>query len=196
MSASSNPVLLFPGSFPPSTPVPPQPQPGPSIAVYRQPGSVAGTFAQRPIGIILHGSRSGQAWSIEREFDSCRNFAAAGAAGLGWNATIGPLAYSVHMSARQWGWNARSPASLIYLAVELAQATVNDPITDEMVQALGHWYEHEVIPVWGKLDLSLDSHLPMHSELPTGIADGKTDAFPRGDARADNLRHRIRALLA
>ena len=165
------------------------------VTVYRQAGTVAGTFVHKPLGIILHGSRSGQQWSIGSEFDSCRNFAAGGANGLGWNATVGEDEYSIHMTARQWGWNARSPASQTLLAVELAQAQLVDPITDAQVRAFVHWYEHEVVPVWGPLDLSSDGALPTHAELPAGIADGKTDCFPRNDPRADDLRARIRAAL-
>lgn len=165
------------------------------VTVYRQPGTVAGTFAHKPSGIILHGSRSGQQWSIGSEFDSCRNFAAGGAGGLGWNVTVGQDEYSVHMTARQWGWNARSPASQTLLAVEFAQAQLVDPITDAQVRAFVHWYEHEVVPVWGALDLSADAALPMHSELPAGMADGKTDAFLAWSERANDLRARIRAAL-
>lgn len=155
---------------------------------------MAGTFAYRPVGIILHGSRSGQAWSIGREFVSTRNYATSGIE-LGWNATIGPDAYSVHMTAREWGWNARSPASQTLLAVEFAQAQLSDPITDAQVRAFVHWYEHEVMPMWGALDLSADAALPMHSELPAGVQDGKTDAFTRNSERANDLRARIRAAL-
>lgn len=166
-----------------------------NVTVYRQPGTVAGVFAARPKGIILHGSRSGQRWGVQQEFDSCRNFAAGGANGLGWSASIGPDAYSIHMTAREWGWNARSPASQTFLAVEFAQATLPDPVTDAQVRAFAHWYTHEVVPVWGALYLADDAALPMHSELPSGVADGKTDAFTRWSARADDLRARIRAAL-
>lgn len=155
---------------------------------------MAGTFASKPKGIILHGSRSGQQWSIGSEFDSCRNYAASGANGLGWNVTAGQDEYSVHMTARQWGWNARHHSD-DYLAVEFAQARIVDPITDAQVRSFIHWYEHEVVPVWGRLDLSADAALPMHSELPAGQADGKTDAFVAHSDRANDLRRRIRAAL-
>lgn len=165
------------------------------ITVYRQPGTVAGAFIARPKGIILHGSRSGRDWSIEREFDSCRNFAAGGANGLGWNATVGPLAYSVHIDARHWGWSAGSPASGTLLAVEFAQATIDDPVTDDMVAAFVHWYEHEVVPAWGALDLSDDAALPCHSELAQGQAQGKSDVFLPHSTQAADLRARIRGAL-
>jgi hypothetical protein len=160
---------------------------------------VAGTFASKPKGIILHGSRSGQDWSVAREFDSCRNYAASGAGGLGWNATVGQLidgtsAYSVHMSARQWGWSARHHSN-DYLAVEFAQAQLSDAITDAQVQAFAAWYRAEVVPVWGALDLSGPDALPMHSELAAGQADGKTDAFLKFSGQANDLRRRIRAAL-
>lgn len=155
---------------------------------------MAGVFAFPPRGIILHGSRSGQSWSIGREFVSTRNYAASGADGLGWNATIGPDAYSMHMTAREWGWNARE-ASRTYLAVEFAQSTVDEPITVGQVRAFVHWYAHEVVPVWGALDLSRDDALPMHSELAAGRRDGKSDVFPLSDRRGDDLRARIRGAL-
>lgn len=165
-----------------------------SVVVYRQPGTVAGTFAARPSGIILHGSRSGQAWTIRAEFDSCRNFAASGANGLGWNATIGEGAYSIHMTARQYGWNARYH-SKSFLAVEFAQATAQRPITDRQIEAFDAWYWNVVVKTWGELPLQNDDALPCHSELAAGRVDGKSDAFPFGDPRGDDLRTRIRAAL-
>jgi hypothetical protein len=164
------------------------------VTVYRQAGTQAGSFVERPRGIILHGSRSGQSWSIDREFDSCRNYAAGGANGLGWNATVGEMEYSIHLSARNWGWNARS-ASRSFLGVELAQARYGDPITDAMVIALVHWYQHEVLPMWGELPLGSDAALPSHNSLPEGAADGKSDCYLDPSPELTNLRKRIRALL-
>jgi hypothetical protein len=164
------------------------------VTVYRQPGSEGGAFTERPRGIILHGSRSGQSWSISREFDSCRNYAAGGANGLGWNITCGELEYSIHLSPRKWGWNARS-ASRSYLGVELAQANFGDPITDAMVTALVHWYKHEVVPIWGELPLGSDAALPTHNSLPEGKADGKSDCMIDPSPDLTDLRKRIRARL-
>jgi hypothetical protein len=169
------------------------PPPG-NITVYRQPGTVAGTYQSRPQGIILHGSRSGQNWDTDREFDSCRQYAANGAGGLGWTATIGNLEYSCHMTPRQYGWNARSDSSRM-LAVEFAQARLGDPITDRQVEAFVAWYNAEVVPVWGALDLSQDRSLPTHAELSTGAADGKSDCYPAHSEGAKDVRARIRARL-
>lgn len=170
------------------------PPPATSIVVYRQPGTIAGTFTAQPEGIILHGSRSGQAWTVKAEFDSCRNFAASGANGLGWNATIGEDAYSVHMTARQYGWNARYH-SRVFLAVEFAQATAQRAITDAQIRAFAAWYWDIAAKVWGKLPLQNDAALPCHSELAAGRADGKSDAHPYGSPECDELRRRIRAAL-
>lgn len=155
-------------------------------------GTVAGTFAGTPQGIILHGSRSGVAGrSVQAEYDGTRRYAASGIE-LGWSATVGDDAVSLHMRPRAWGWNARG-ASSHYLAVELAQPTVHDPITEGQVRALCWWIQQIVLPIWPTLDVT---HLPTHAELPEGQADGKTDCFPLGDARADELRARIAARLA
>jgi hypothetical protein len=81
------------------------------------------------------------------------------------------------------------------LAVELAQARLSDPITDAQVEAFAAWYRAEIVPVWGELDLSQDRSLPMHSELSTGAADGKSDAFTAQSAGAKDLRARIREAL-
>jgi hypothetical protein len=166
-------------------------------------GTIAGTFAQRPSGCILHGSRSGQGWDVPAEFKSTRTYASNGAGGLGWHATVGEErladglivpAYSVHMTARHWGWSARSESSK-KLAIEFSQARLGNPISDDQIAAWAHWYEHEVVPVWGELDLDDDSALPFHSELSQGISDGKSDTWPRFNAEGDDMRRRIRAAI-
>jgi hypothetical protein len=163
-------------------------------------GSIQGLYSQRPNGVILHGSRSSRSWSTAKEFESTRNFAARGAGGLGWSATIGEEedathgtvpAYSVHMTPRQWGYNARSESSK-RLAVEFAQARLSDPITDDQIAAFAHWYEHEIVPVWGELDVDDDGDMPCHSELSEGARDGKSDTFLSHSAEANDLRERIR----
>jgi hypothetical protein len=50
-----------------------------------------------------------------------------------------------------------------------------------------------VLPAWPDLDVT---SLPTHAERPEGQGDGKSDCFPLGDARADDLRARIAARLA
>jgi hypothetical protein len=152
--------------------------------------------------VILHGSRSGQRHSIKREFDGTRNYAASKppiyengviVGYLGWQATIGEDEYSVHMTARQWGWHAGGD-SYFLLGTELAQANEGDAITDGQVRAWVAWYRAEVVPVWGEI-VSGPQHLSMHGERPQGRSIGKSDAFRAGDPRADQLRARILAAL-
>jgi hypothetical protein len=153
-------------------------------------GTVSGTFSGAPTGIILHGSRSGTPRSTQEEYDLTRRFAASGTE-LGWNVTVGNDAICLHMSPREWGWNARD-ASPRHLACEFAQPTVDDEISDGQVRALCWWIQTEVLPVWPDLDVH---SLPTHAELPAGGRDGKTDVFPRGDPRVTELRARIIACL-
>lgn len=110
--------------------------------------------------------------------------------GLGWHATVGPLVLAVHMNPNRWGWNARG-ASRQWLAVEFAQATVQDGIDDEQVATFAWWFAHVARRYWPELP----AVFPTHAELPEGQQDGKSDVFPRGDLRADQLRERIRARL-
>ncbi len=177
----------------------PVPVPTPTAVAYDlfpdpQP---AGTFAATPKGIILHGSRSGIAGNPKaQEYAATARYEVNNTADLGWNATIGEGRVAVHLTPREWGWNARAASSL-YLGVELAQATVDEPITDAQVAAFCDWVTTHVLPVWP----SLPRVFPTHAELDGtaeygGYHDGKTDCFPKGDARADELRARIMAGLA
>jgi hypothetical protein len=153
-------------------------------------GQAAGAFTTAPIGVILHGSRGGAA-DTATEYRGTVNWAAGNPDGLGWNATIGEQVFCVHLPATLWGWNARGDSSR-YLAVEFAQPALSDPITDGMVAAFCAWFLAEVIPAWPALwPPALE--LPMHSELATGAADGKTDAYLASSAEADDLRARILA---
>lgn len=142
-------------------------------------------FAVKPTGVILHGSRSGRAQSIQDEFNGTANYAASGIE-LGWHATIGEDAVALHMGYRQWGWNARG-ASTYYLAVEFAQPRLSDHISDGQIRAFC-WFVQRAREAWPTLPLTF----PTHAELPEGIKDGKTDVFPNGDA----IRARIFARLA
>lgn len=150
---------------------------------------MAAAFTAIPQGVILHGSRSGSGNDTAAEYRGTANYAASGIE-LGWNATIGDDIYAIHMPCDRWGWNARA-ASQRYLAVEFAQATADRPISDAQVNAFCHWFEKEARRVWPGLALVF----PTHAELPEGQGDGKTDVFPRGDQRADELRARIVARL-
>lgn len=154
----------------------------------------AGTFAERPKGVILHGSGSGRASNPPlAEYAGTANWENINPDGLGWNATIGPNIVAVHLSAREWGWNARA-ASQSYLAVELAQPVRSVPISDEQVNAFCAWFEAEVLPVWPDIPLFFPTHCEVERSGETGQIDGKDDVFPDA-ARADELRGRIMARL-
>jgi hypothetical protein len=165
----------------------------PEIVKETKSGHVAGSFATIPRGILLHGSRGGAA-TLGAEYRGTSTWAANPSHDLGWNATIGEHRYCTHMTARQWGWNAREHSSF-YLAVEFAQPTVNDAITDAQVAAFVAWWRADVLPVWPAMTVSR-TPLPTHSEMPAGIRDGKTDTFPQGDSRNDQLRERIRTAMS
>lgn len=154
------------------------------------PGEVAGRFTATPQGVILHGSRSGQNYDTAREYQATVNYVRAGAGGLGWHITCADNLIAVHMTPAEWGWSARG-ASQRLLACEFAQATADRPISDAQVAAFAWWFLNVARATWP----NLPAYFPMHSELPEGIADGKSDVFPRGDGRADELRARILALL-
>lgn len=157
----------------------------------------AGTFSRMPLGVILHGSRSGAAGNpLDREYVGTASYEVSNGASLGWNATIGDGRVALHLGPNQWGWNARS-ASKFYLAVEFAQPTVDDPITEGQVSAFCDWFQQYILPAWP----DLPQVFPTHSELDGtaiygGYHDGKTDVYPRGDPRSDELRARIQARLA
>jgi hypothetical protein len=152
----------------------------------------AGQFAVRPRGIILHGSRSDQAGRpTHQEFLGTAAYQGTNPGDLGWNATIGNDEIAIHLEANEWGYNAFS-ASKVYLAVEFAQPTVNDPISDGQVRAFCWWMRKYVLARWP--DLSL--HFPTHSDVEhTGeighAPSGKTDVFPYNDPRAAELQNRI-----
>jgi hypothetical protein len=159
-------------------------------------GTVAGQYSIAPRGVILHGSRSGlDGRTVQAEYDATRRYAASGIE-LGWNITVGDDALSLHMSPREWGWNARA-ASRHYLACEFAQPTVHDAITDGQVRAFCWWLRTAVLPVWPTLDATV---LPTHAEVEvwgeTGARDGKTDVHPFGSDAAEELRQRIATELA
>jgi hypothetical protein len=155
---------------------------------------VAGQFTSQPDGLILHGSRSGQHWTLGQEFDVTRRYCVNNPEGLSWQATIGEDRYSVHMDSRSWGWSAREH-SYRYLALEFSQANLGDPISDAQVRAAVAWVKAEALKSWPLLNLTKPGALPTHAELPAGVRDGKTDAYELGDSRADDLRRRILAQL-
>lgn len=158
-------------------------------------GNTAGDYARPPRGVILHGSRSGLRQPLDREFYGTVGYAGQERHGLGWTATIGEDMIALHMTPAYWGWNARKASSL-YLAVEFAQPTVNDPITDGQVRAFC-WAFRSIWQVyWPSLPLVFPTHAELDVDGVTGKLDGKSDVFPYGDARADELRARIARRLA
>ncbi len=155
--------------------------------------SVAGKFAACPLGVILHGSRSGRRWSLAEEYASTVRYAASGAGGLGWNATVGDRAVCQHVPLDSWGWNARA-ASPRYLAVEFAQPTASYAVTDGQVEAFARWFRL-AREAWPRLPAHFLTHAEMEAMGATGARDGKTDVFPVGDPRADELRRLLLAAL-
>src|SRR6185503_2174048 len=89
--------------------------------------AIKGTFAAPPKGIVLHSSRSGRTltpdgepWTAMHEFGSTCSWAMSAANEYGWNLTIGPGVWAIHMTAVQWGINCGTKASSEYLAVEFS----------------------------------------------------------------------------
>ena len=160
----------------------------PEPSITHVAGNIAGSFTTTPVGVILHGSRSGQPYTVEQEFQATLNYVNSGAAGLGWNITIADGKVCEHMAPRYWGWNARN-ASKIHLACEFAQAHLGDEITDGQIDAFCWWFLNVAREAWPGLPMAF----PNHSELPEGIADGKSDVEPRGE---NSVRDRIIARLA
>lgn len=158
------------------------------ITVEYLAGTVSGRFSTTPAGVILHGSRSGSQNTTRQEYEGTKRYAASGI-DYGWSATIGDDVYCIHMGFDRWGWNARG-ASQRYLAVEFAQATVDRPISDAQVRAFAHFFL-EARKFWPQLP----AYFPTHAELAEGVMDGKTDVFPRGDPRTEELRARIHRAL-
>jgi hypothetical protein len=178
---------------PVSSPAPAPPASGIVYDAYTDP-QPSGTFATMPKGIILHGSRSGVAGNPKsKEYAGTASWEVNNPNDLGWNATIGEGRVAVHLTSQQWGWNARAASSL-YLGVELAQATVDEPISDEQVAAFVDWVKTHVLPAWPNLPLVFPTHAELDGTAEYGnYHDGKSDVFPKNDARTDALRARIMA---
>jgi hypothetical protein len=156
--------------------------------------NVAGHFRTTPAGCILHGSRSGRSQSTHAEFVGTSNWAGSNPAGLGWNATVGSDEICTHMDPNQWGHNARA-ASDNYLAIEFAQPTVADAIDDGQVRAFAWWWSEVVEAQWPGIGRNFPTHAELETWGETGFHDGKSDVYPAGDSRADELRSRILAAL-
>jgi hypothetical protein len=151
------------------------------------PGNVVGQFFHTPAGVILHGTRSGQPYTVPEEYAATLRYVRAGASGLGWNVTVGSGVLALHINPAAWGWNARG-ASSRYLAAEFAQANLGGFVTDQQIDAFCWWVVNVARKVWPALPLVF----PNHSDLAEGIQDGKTDIEVRG---ASTVRSRILARL-
>lgn len=188
-------VILGPGwPEPNAAPVPaPPPAGNPAVGYddYRD-DAPAGRFVTTPKGIILHGSRSGATGNPKaKEYVGTARYEVSNPDGLGWNATIGENRVAIHLDPQAWGWNARG-CSDNYLGVELAQATVDEPITDPQVAAFVDWVKTRVLPSWPSLPLVFPTHAELDGTPEYGpYHDRKTDVWPRGDARTEDLRRRI-----
>lgn len=167
-----------------------------SMNVYTKTTSnIAGIMPSLPRGLLLHGSRSGKAGNPKAtEALGTANWCLNNPDGLGWHATIGENEYYIHMKPNEWGWNAFS-ASDKYIAVEFAQATVSEAISDAQVDALVDYVKKYVLPVYPTLPLVLKTHSEVEASGETVQTSGKTDVFPYKDPRADELKARILAKL-
>lgn len=165
----------------------------PGMTVYEQypDPEPAGRFTAPPKGVIFHGSRSGRAGNpLDAEYKATAGYEVNNPLGLGWNATVGPGKVAIHLDVRSWGWNARA-ASDKYVAVEIAQPTVNDPLPDSVPVALADYIFDHVWPVWGELDWHFPSHAELEAWGETGQKDGKTDLYPVGDERMNVFRQTV-----
>ncbi len=171
----------------------PQPEPGAVIfEAFRDP-EPAGTFAAMPRGVVLHGSRSGKPGNPKAtEYLGTARYEVNNNVGLGWHATVGENVVAVHLEPTEWGWHALQ-ASKVYLGVEFAQATVDEPITDAQVDAFVAWFTQRVLTIYPNIPWHFLSHAEVDQEFNTN--QGKSDAFPLGDVRMDDLRARIMARL-
>lgn len=147
-------------------------------------------FLRVPKGFCLHGTRSGIAQSLDREFDATVAYAMRGASGMAWNYTVGGGIVAQHVHPKRWGWNARK-ASQYYIGIEIANPTLASWVTDQEARDVA-WCIKETREVWPSIPL----YLPTHSELEhlgeTGKQDGKSDVVPWWSIdRAEDLRRRI-----
>lgn len=153
---------------------------------------VAGTWTQTPLGVVLHGSRSGRAdYTTAQEFAGTVAYAMNGTDGINmWHVTIGDDDVAVHLYPDQWGWHARKYSER-WLGAEFAQPTVGHAISDAQIRAFVWWFYNIARKRWP----DLEPHFVFHSEIMPGILDGKTDPFPNGSAELVELRQRILGML-
>jgi hypothetical protein len=152
---------------------------------------VIGLIPIIPKGIILHSTRSGQQYDEIEEYDGTVGYVRRGADGHGWHVTIGPDRVAMHMTPREWGWNARWHSSE-YLAIEFSQSNLGWEISDRQLRAAAWWIKNYVVPIWPR---AVATNYVFHSELAAGIADGKTDAYPRSSGAGVPFKAQLRHLV-
>ncbi len=79
----------------------------------------------------------------------------------------------------------------MFLAIEFAQGQLGGPVDDATFDAASWWIRVHALARWPRLPMTF----PMHSELASGQADGKTDLAPRGSPEANEFRMRLLARL-
>lgn len=161
----------------------------PRIISARAPETlIAGVWGSTPLGVVLHGSRSGQEdYITAQEFAGTAAYAASGTNGIDmWHVTIGDDELAIHLDPDQWGWHARE-YSRRWLGAEFAQPTVGSAISDAQIRAFIWWFYETARWMWP----DLPAHFVFHSEIMPGVRDGKTDPFPNGSTELIDLRQRI-----
>ena len=153
-----------------------------------------GTFPRVP-GAVIHGSRSGiTTRTIAQEFIRTAEYCQNNPGGLAWQFTIGNDEYAQHLRADQIGFRAgwhAGEANFTHIGFEFAQRTSRDTITDDQIEAFGHAVQTRILPIYPKWLDGLDRGMVMHSELPGGIDQGKSDVYPRFDSRWPALKTRL-----
>lgn len=118
---------------------------------------------------MLHGTRSGQPYDPDREFNGTLNYVRNGADGKGWNVTIGPGIYSQHMAPNQWGWHVGSNSSR-FIGIEFAQGQLDSIITESQIQTAAWWLLNVAKKQWPNLNLSASGFVN-HSDIDAGNTD-------------------------
>lgn len=170
-----------------------EPRANPVKTIYATSPNETYPFLVTPKGFVLHGTRSGREQSIEAEFAGTVSYAVNGANGLAWNYTIGNSVVAVHVPPVRYGWNARR-ASMYYVAMEIAQGTVDGAVTDEQVDGIVRAIQH-ALKAWPDMPLNLVTHAELEKTGQTGVIDGKTDIYPYLAPESDALKQRIMAKL-
>ncbi len=152
------------------------------------------SFFMTPKGFVLHSTRSGVSRPAQIEFPAAASYETNRTDGCGCNATIGDDTVAIHAPWGRWAWHARK-ASRYYISLEIAQGTSDDPISDAEVRAIV-WAVEQARDTWPQIPLVFRTHAELEQEGETGLIDGKTDVFPYGDPRADELRAKILTRLA